>query len=56
MLAAQRQFLQGNGEPGDEEDDDGLGAIDFNAAREEAKEDEYDYFTDNQPEENSGNA
>ena len=33
-----------------------LGSIDFNTAREEAKEDEYDYFLDNQPEENSANA
>ena len=33
-----------------------LGAIDFGAEREEAKEDEYDYFLDNQADENSGNA
>jgi len=33
-----------------------LGAIDFDAAREEGKEDEYDYFLDNQAEENGGNA
>lgn len=36
--------------------DDNLGAIDFNAAREEEKEDEYDYFLDNAAEENGGKA
>ena len=36
--------------------EDDLGAIDFAEEREEAKEDEYDYFLDNQPEENGGNA
>lgn len=40
-----------NGETGDE-----LGTIDFEADREESKEDEYDYFLDNQTEENCGNA
>lgn len=29
-----------------------MGTIDFEAEREEGKEDEYDYFLDNQPEEN----
>ena len=33
-----------------------MGEIDFEAEREEAKEDEYDYFLDNQAEENQGNA
>ena len=33
-----------------------MGTIDFEAEREEAKEDEYDFFLDNQPEENPGTA
>ena len=51
MLAAQKAM---------DKDFDGdkneLGTIDFNADREESKEDEYDYFLDNQTEENCGNA
>ena len=33
-----------------------MGTIDFEAEREEDKEDEYDYFLDNQQEENGGGA
>ena len=33
-----------------------MGTIDFDTDREEAKEDEYDYFLDNHADENSGNA
>ena len=54
MLAVQNQLRAQNnneGETGDE-----LGTIDFEADREEAKEDEYDFFLDNQTEENCGNA
>ena len=47
MLAAQKQHAAAT---------EDLGAIDFGAEREEAKEDEYDYFLDNQPEENKNNA
>ena len=51
MLAVQKQLSQAN-----EQSKEDLGTIDFDTDREEAKEDEYDYFLDNQADENCGNA
>ena len=48
MLAAQRATESNLDTDGKNE----LGTIDFNTEREEGKEDEYDYFLDNQADEN----